>query len=80
MTNAVGIKLLRFAKILVVFLVDILLCLSTVWVAFYLRLGLVIDIFSDSGWNLQYAMCGSIIIAIPIFIASGLIIPIVFSK
>jgi FlaA1/EpsC-like NDP-sugar epimerase len=70
-TNTVGIKLLRFAKILVAFLVDIFLCLSTVWVAFYLRLGQVVDIFEDGEWNLLFAMCGSIIIAIPIFIASG---------
>ncbi len=58
----------RWAKRLVVFLVDTALCVLTVWLAYYLRLG---EFVALSG-NLLLATVISIGIALPIFIVSGL--------
>lgn len=71
MANLAAIKLPRIVKILVVFLVDVCLCVSTVWIAFYLRLGEAIDLTDDVVWKPMYAVYGSLLISIPIFIASG---------
>ncbi|MCG9081501.1 polysaccharide biosynthesis protein [Laribacter hongkongensis] len=58
----------RAAKRFVVLSVDLSLCVLTVWLAFYLRLG---EFFTLSGSAL-WAVGASAGIALPIFIASGL--------
>lgn len=58
----------RSAKRLVAFLVDVGLCVLTVWFSYYLRLG---DFVALSG-NALWAVGASIGIAIPIFLISGL--------
>ena len=64
-------KAIRLAKISAVMAVDLCLCLSTVWLAFYLRLGEVISLSSSVGWEPQYAVLGAVTIALPLFIFSG---------
>ncbi len=59
----------RMAKQAIFLAVDIFICVFAVWSAFYLRVGVVYE-FSDKG--LQIATWVSILVAIPIFIASGL--------
>ena len=58
----------RVAKRLVALSVDLGLCILTVWLAYYLRLG---EFVSLSGNDL-FAVGASIAIALPIFIAAGL--------
>lgn len=58
----------RLAKRLIVLTVDIALCVLTVWLAYYLRLG---EFVALSG-NALLAVVTSIGIALPIFIVSGL--------
>lgn len=58
----------RAAKRLVVLLVDSSLCILTVWLAFYLRLG---EFVALSGPELEAAII-SVSIALPIFVISGL--------
>lgn len=58
----------RPAKRLLALSVDVTLCVLTVWFAFYLRLGEFVA-FSTGEF---YAIAGSIIIAIPIFVVAGL--------
>ena len=65
------VKLPRTAKIVFVFFVDLSLCISTVWMAFYLRLGEVINFSGSEGWRPLYAVYGALLIAIPIFVVSG---------
>ena len=58
----------RFAKRVVALLLDLSLCVLTVWLAYYLRLG---EFVSLSG-NALVAIGVSICLALPIFIISGL--------
>jgi FlaA1/EpsC-like NDP-sugar epimerase len=58
----------RAVKRAVVFLVDTSLCVLTVWLAFYLRLGEFVVLTGSSIW----AVIASIVIALPIFVATGL--------
>ncbi len=58
----------RVAKRLVALSVDLGLCILTVWLAYYLRLG---EFVSLSG-NALFAVGASIAIALPIFIVAGL--------
>lgn len=58
----------RTAKRIVVLSVDLGLCVLTVWLAYYLRLG---EFVSLSG-NALFAVVASIGVALPIFIVSGL--------
>lgn len=58
----------RAAKRLVALLVDLGLCVLTVWLAFYLRLGEFVALSGTALW----AVGASIGIALPIFIVSGL--------
>jgi FlaA1/EpsC-like NDP-sugar epimerase len=58
----------RLAKRFVVLLLDLSLCVLTVWLAYYLRLG---EFVALSG-NALVAISVSIFLALPIFIASGL--------
>ncbi len=66
---SVAIALPRVAKRAIFLAIDIFLCVFAAWSSFYLRVGVVYE-FSDLG--LQIATLTSILIAIPIFISSGL--------
>jgi FlaA1/EpsC-like NDP-sugar epimerase len=63
----------RTAKRMVALLVDFSLCVLTVWLAFYLRLGEFISIANQSQWSLglHWATAASVCLALPIFIISG---------
>jgi len=63
-----ALSLPRLIKCLIVLAVDISLCVLTVWLAFYLRLG---EFFTLSG-QVFWAGVISIAIALPIFVAFGL--------
>ena len=58
----------RVVKRLVVLAVDASLCILTVWLAFYLRLGEFAALSGPAMW----AAIASVLIALPIFIVSGL--------
>lgn len=58
----------RAAKRLVALSVDLVLCIVTVWLAFYLRLGEFVDLSGAALW----AVAASVGIALPIFVVSGL--------
>ncbi len=58
----------RFAKRLVVLVVDASLCVLTVWLAFYLRLGEFVALSGPALWAALAAMA----FALPIFLISGL--------
>jgi FlaA1/EpsC-like NDP-sugar epimerase len=58
----------RIVKRLVVFTVDLGLCILTVWLAFYLRLGEFVMLAG----NAKLALFVSIGLAIPVFVISGL--------
>ena len=58
----------RAAKRFVALLVDLGLCILTVWLAFYLRLGEFVALSGTALW----AVAASVGIALPIFIVSGL--------
>ncbi len=58
----------RHTKRIIVLLVDISLCVLTVWLAFYLRLGEFISLWGTAFW----AVALSVAFALPIFIVSGL--------
>jgi FlaA1/EpsC-like NDP-sugar epimerase len=64
----------RPAKRFVAVAVDLSLCVLTVWLAYYLRLGEFISFGGSSDWaqGAFWAVCASIGIALPIFIVSGL--------
>ncbi len=58
----------RLIKRSVVLLVDAGLCVLSVWLALYLRLGFFVSISGQTVW----AVIASVILALPIFVASGL--------
>ena len=64
----------RTAKRIVALLVDLSLCVLTVWLAYYLRLGEFVSFTGQSQWasSASWAAVASIVIALPIFIVSGL--------
>ena len=62
------LSLPRLAKRLIAILLDISLCVLTVWLAFYLRLGEFVVL---SG-NALLAIGISVVLALPIFVMSGL--------
>ncbi len=64
----------RMAKRIVVILLDISLCVLTVWLAYYLRLGEFISFGKHAQWGLGavWAAVVSVTLAIPMFIVSGL--------
>jgi FlaA1/EpsC-like NDP-sugar epimerase len=62
------LTLSRTAKRLVVLSVDLSICVLTVWLAFYLRLGEFVALSGNALW----AAGASVSIAIPIFVMSGL--------
>ena len=57
----------RYAKRIIALLVDISLCVLTVWLAFYLRLGEFVSLSGTALW----AVALSVAFALPIFIVSG---------
>ena len=62
----------RLAKRLIVLAVDASLCILTVWLAFYLRLGEWIALSGDDTWQPLYAVAASLALALPIFVINGL--------
>lgn len=58
----------RYAKRIIALLVDISLCVLTVWLAFYFRLGEFVSLSGSVFW----AVALSVAFALPIFIVSGL--------
>ena len=58
----------RLAKRVIVLLVDLALCVLTVWLAFYLRYGEIVSLYG----NPLFAVLVSIAIALPVFVVSGL--------
>jgi FlaA1/EpsC-like NDP-sugar epimerase len=64
----------REAKRFVALIVDLSLCLLTVWLAYYLRLGEFISFAGANEWakGAVWASAASVGIALPIFIVSGL--------
>jgi FlaA1/EpsC-like NDP-sugar epimerase len=65
------LSLPRIAKRLIVFTIDSALCILTVWISFYLRLGDWIAISGDGVWQLKWAVIFSVALALPIFVISG---------
>lgn len=59
----------RWVKRIVALFVDINLCILTVWLAFYLRLDHFVPFFESKAW---WAAGVSVLIALPVFIVSGL--------
>lgn len=51
---------------------DASLCVLTVWLAFYLRLGEWLALSGDAQWKPVWAVAGALAFALPIFIVSGL--------
>lgn len=64
----------RPAKRIVVIGLDISLCVLTVWLAFYLRLGEFIGFSRNAQWGMgaSWAAITSVVVAIPLFIVCGL--------
>jgi FlaA1/EpsC-like NDP-sugar epimerase len=64
----------RPAKRFVALVVDLSLCVLTVWLAYYLRLGEFVSFAGSSGWaqGAVWASVASVGIALPIFVVSGL--------
>ena len=64
----------RLAKRAVALLVDLSLCVLTVWLAFYLRLDQFISFTAEGPWRFGITLTAvvSILIAVPIFVVSGL--------
>ena len=61
----------RPAKRVIVLAVDASLCVLTVWLAYYLRLGEWVKISGEGFWQPQWAVAGSLALALPIFIVNG---------
>ena len=61
----------RAAKRIVVLAVDSSLCILTVWLAYYLRLGEWIKLSGDPYWQPMWAVGASLAVALPIFIVNG---------
>ncbi len=61
----------RVAKRLVVLGADVSLCVLTVWLAFYLRLGEWVPMLGHEQWRPMNAALLSVAVALPIFITEG---------
>ena len=61
----------RPLKRLLVLLVDILLCVVSAWLAFYLRLDEWIRLYGDTFWKADWAAAISVALAIPLFVTHG---------
>ena len=64
----------RPAKRTIVILIDISLCVLTVWLAYYLRLGDFISFSRHHEWGMgsATAAAGAILLALPLFVVNGL--------
>jgi FlaA1/EpsC-like NDP-sugar epimerase len=62
----------RAVKIAIVITIDILICIFTTWLSFYLRLGEWISYFGSSLWRPELASSVSFILVIPLFFLSGI--------
>jgi FlaA1/EpsC-like NDP-sugar epimerase len=62
----------RPLKRIIVFLVDASLCIATVWIAFYLRLGEWIPLSGNQQYQTFWPLIFSCLIALPIFLFFGL--------
>ncbi len=62
----------RTLKRLLALGVDASLCVLTVWLAYYLRLGEWVRLSNDPEWMPVWAILGSLVLALPIFVISGL--------
>jgi FlaA1/EpsC-like NDP-sugar epimerase len=64
----------RLAKRILVIALDISLCVLTVWLAYYLRLGEFIPFTRHAQWGTGtiWATVASVALALPLFIVSGL--------
>lgn len=64
----------RAAKRIMVILLDISMCVLTVWLAYYLRLGEFIGFAQHGQWGAgaSWAAVASVALALPLFIVSGL--------
>ena len=62
------LSLPRYAKRIIALSVDVSLCVLTVWLAFYLRLGEFVTLSGPAFWAVVIAVA----IALPIFVISGL--------
>ena len=62
----------RLAKRLLVMAVDAALCVVTVWLAFYLRLGEWVWVGLGVMWRPVLAIGAAVLLALPIFMVSGL--------
>lgn len=61
----------RTTKRLVVLVVDASLCVLTVWLAYYLRLGEWVALSGDAFWQPGWAVLASVALALPLFITHG---------
>ncbi|MFC3685187.1 polysaccharide biosynthesis protein [Hydrogenophaga luteola] len=61
----------RPAKRVVVLSVDAALCILTVWLSYYLRLGEWVKLSGDSYWQPMWAVGVSLLLALPIFVVNG---------
>jgi len=61
----------RVAKRMVVLAVDATLCVLTVWLAYYLRLGDWVKLSGDPYWQPMWAVGVSLLVALPLFIVNG---------
>lgn len=66
------LSLPRLIKRVIVLAVDTSLCIFSVYVAFYLRLGEWVSLFSPSGWRPIWVLGVSITLSLPIFLSFGL--------
>lgn len=62
----------RLAKRVVVVAVDAMLCVLSVCLAFYLRLGEWVPLTGGAYWRPEFAITGALVLALPVFIFSGL--------
>jgi FlaA1/EpsC-like NDP-sugar epimerase len=62
----------RFAKRAIVLGVDITLCVLTVWLAYYLRIGDWVGMDGNAFWRPWDAAIASLALALPLFIMNGL--------
>jgi FlaA1/EpsC-like NDP-sugar epimerase len=61
----------RPAKRVIVLMVDACLCVLSVWLSYYLRLGEWVMLSGEEFWKPQWAVLGSLALALPLFVISG---------
>lgn len=74
MLNRLALPILgipRPAKRGIVLMVDASLCVLSVWLAYYLRLGEWVKLSGEEFWKPQWAVLGSLALALPLFVISG---------